>query len=70
MWHYSLIDHINVISFFIFCLRCLYALYQECENKRNRRDVSTEVVNNVIVTSKPMNNFRLMLEDIFGEEAM
>ncbi|CAC5421094.1 unnamed protein product [Mytilus coruscus] len=51
-------------------LRCIQALEQECGNKRKRRDVSSDVVNNVIVTSKPMNNFRSMVEEIFGNEEM
>ncbi|XP_052075242.1 uncharacterized protein LOC127712685 isoform X3 [Mytilus californianus] len=51
-------------------LRCVQALEQECGNKRKRRDVSSDVVNNVIVTSKSMNNFRSMVEEIFGNEEM
>ncbi|XP_071178470.1 uncharacterized protein [Mytilus edulis] len=51
-------------------LRCVQALEQECGNKRKRRDVNSDVVYNVIVTSKPMNNFRLMVEEIFGNEDM
>ncbi|XP_076108645.1 uncharacterized protein LOC143076690 [Mytilus galloprovincialis] len=51
-------------------LRCLQELEKECGNKRKRRDVSSDVVNNFIVTSKPMNNFRLMMDEIFGHEQM
>ncbi|XP_052073342.1 uncharacterized protein LOC127711354 isoform X2 [Mytilus californianus] len=51
-------------------LRCLQELEKECGNKRKRRDVSSDVVNNVILTYKPMNNFRLMMDELFGSEQM
>ncbi|XP_063448433.1 uncharacterized protein LOC134727966 [Mytilus trossulus] len=56
--------------FYLFTPSCIQALEQECGNKRKRRDVNSDVVYNVIVTSKPMNNFRLMVEEIFGNEEM
>jgi hypothetical protein len=37
---------------------------------RRRRGISSDVVNNVIVTAKPMDNVILMMEEIFGDKDM
>ncbi|VDI42819.1 deleted in malignant brain tumors 1 protein [Mytilus galloprovincialis] len=65
----KLLSEVNVV-FFIISLRCLYALYKECGNKRERRDVSSEVADNVLFTSKPMNNYIQMMEEIYEKEEM
>ena len=38
--------------------------------RRHRRGISSDVVNNVIVTAKPMDNIILMMEEIFGDKDM
>jgi hypothetical protein len=38
--------------------------------RRRRRGISSDVVNNVIVTAKPMDNVILMMEEIFGDKDM
>ena len=53
--------------------RCLMDLQSSCKPpdlRRRRRGISSDVVNNVIVTAKPMDNVILMMEEIFGDKDM
>ena len=52
--------------------RCLMDLLSSCilPYLRSRRGISSDVVNNVIVTAKPMDNVILMMEEIFGDKDM
>ena len=51
---------------------CLMDLLSSCKppDLRRRRGISSDVVNNVIVTAKPMDNVILMMEEIFGDKDM
>ena len=52
--------------------RCLMDVDEKCKppDLRRRRGISSDVVNNVIVTAKPMDNVILMMEEIFGDKDM
>jgi len=52
--------------------RCLMDSQSKCKppDLRRRRGISSDVVNNVIVTAKPMDNVILMMEEIFGDKDM
>jgi hypothetical protein len=52
--------------------RCLMDVGEKCKppDLRRRRGISSDVVNNVIVTAKPMDNVILMMEEIFSDKDM
>ncbi|VDI49478.1 Hypothetical predicted protein [Mytilus galloprovincialis] len=51
--------------------RCLVDVYNNCENGgRRRRDVSGEVVNNLLDAAKPVDNFMSMMKQILNDENM
>lgn len=50
--------------------RCLQDIAINCNGGRERRDVSSEVVNNILTTARPINNFLQMVAEILGDEGM
>ena len=44
----------------------------DCKNElsRRRRDISSAVVDNVLQTAEPVNNFLEMTSELFGDESM
>ena len=44
----------------------------DCKNElsRRRRDISSAVVDNVLQTAEPVNNFLKMASEVFGDDNM
>ncbi|CAG2246399.1 unnamed protein product [Mytilus edulis] len=61
----------NTASTLYTAARCLVDVYNNCENGgRRRRDVSSEVVNNLLDAAKPVDNFLSMMQQILNDENM
>ena len=60
------------IKLFNILHRCSMDLLSSCilPDLKRRLGISSDVVNNVIVTAKPMDNVILMMEEIFGDKDM
>ncbi|CAG2245925.1 unnamed protein product [Mytilus edulis] len=63
----KLLSEVNIVYNFSKMSLCTV---QRMWNKRERRDVSSEVADNVLFTSKPMNNYIQMMEEIYEKEEM
>ncbi|XP_052092546.1 uncharacterized protein LOC127729013 [Mytilus californianus] len=61
----------SIVSTLYTAARCLVDVANDCENGgRRRRDVSSEVVNNLLDAAKPVDNFLSMMQQILNDENM
>ncbi|KAL3847724.1 hypothetical protein ACJMK2_018620 [Sinanodonta woodiana] len=60
----------NLCGLFYTTIRCVIDISTNCGSARRRRDISSEVVENMIQAAKPVDNFLKMMADIYGDEAM
>ncbi|XP_076092310.1 uncharacterized protein LOC143063814 [Mytilus galloprovincialis] len=61
----------SVVSTLYTAARCLVDVHYNCDNSgRRRRDVSSEVVNNLLDSAKPVDNFLSMMQQILNDENM
>ncbi|KAH3832132.1 hypothetical protein DPMN_105409 [Dreissena polymorpha] len=51
-------------------VRCIGDVVDNCDVGRRRREISSDVVNNMMQTSKPIGNFLQIMSEFFGDEAM
>ncbi|CAG2246405.1 unnamed protein product [Mytilus edulis] len=59
----------SVVSTLYTAARCLVDVHYNCDNGgRRRRDVSSEVVNNLLDSAKPVDNFLSMMQQILNDE--
>lgn len=60
---------LKAISIYFVYYSCIIDV-SNCDASRRRREVSSGVVDNMIKTAQPMDNFLQMMADIFGDEDM
>ncbi|KAH3711732.1 hypothetical protein DPMN_071405 [Dreissena polymorpha] len=51
-------------------VRCIIDAAYKCDEGRRRREIGSDVVTNMMQTTKPIGNFLQIMSEFFGDEAM
>ncbi|WAR18704.1 TEuncharacterized [Mya arenaria] len=51
-------------------VRCLIDVVRDCNSARRRREISSSIVDNLMETAKPVDNFFNIIAEVLGDDAM